>query len=477
MEKVELNLEKKHPDYDLQFDNWGKFNDCFKGGEYIQNADDDKYLFKRPNEQDKRYDTRKKRAVYYNKPEQIISTFQGHIWRKSPDRTLLPTSLQQYINNINRQGTTANAFFSYVSEWAQVLGLYYVLVDYSYNPDIEKQTQAEEKKSGLRSYFVKIHPLDLLDWSFTENQDGSKSLAYIVIREDIETENIPFKTRNVKTQYRLIYRDHTEIWENVKVNNKETPTKISGDIPNTLGEIPLVPFYSKEISFGVGRSALHNIVDLAIELYNKHSDKDHAEFMSAFPFPFFKGFDTKDQKIVVGEGWGVASENPQSDVKLVEFSGNSIEALRNTETNILQEMFDLALKQIRTTSRQREAAEAKRLDRLDATSDIQARAIGFSESETKCWEYMAKWLKQDFDNEKNAVKYNLDFDLRDMKADLLGHLLTMRTTHDLSRETLWHEMKRGELLDSSFDPEKEALQIEKDQNSLGMPGFNNSEEE
>jgi len=140
-------------------------------------------------------------------------------------------------------------------------------------------------------------------------------------------------------------------------------------------------------------------------------------------------------------------------------------------------MFDLALKQIRSTGAQREVAEAKRLDRLDATSDIQSRALGFQESETKCFEYAAKWLKKDFDPQQNTVKYNLDFDLRDMKADLLGHLLNMRTTGDLSRETLWSEMKRGEVLDSSFDLEKEKELIEKDQNSLAMPGFDNNKEE
>ena len=199
--------------------------------------------------------------------------------------------------------------------------------------------------------------------------------------------------------------------------------------------------------------------------------------MSAFPILFLKGFDTKNEKVITGEGYGFANERADSDVKLVEFAGTSIESLRKTEGDILREMFDLALKQIRSTGAQRETAEAKRLDRLDATSDIQSRAIGFQESETKCFEYVAKWLKKDFDPQQNAVEYSLDFDLRDMKADLLGHLLNMRTTHDLSRETLWHEMKRGELLDSSFDPEKEALQIEKDQNSLGMPGFDNNEEE
>ncbi len=470
------NLEKQHPDYVLQSSGWEKLQDCFEGGNKVQKATDDKYLVKRAKEDDARYAVRKRRAVYYNKPEQIISTFQGHIWRKQPDRESLPDALFEIVGNVDRLGKTANGFFKEVTEMAQVKGVCWVLVDYPVNPnpEIEKQSLAEEQAlvvpHGLRPYFVKIDPQDLLDWGFVNNPDGSQSLYYAVIRESIEVSNEPFLKRESEVQYRVIKPDVIEIWKNQKVGDKEMAVRV-GSKMNTLGEIPIIPFYGKQVRFGVGKSAIHNIVDLALELYNKHSDKDNAEFMSAYPIPFFKMCDL-DGKLKMGEGVGIASGDPNGDFRLVEFQGASIEALRRTEQDILQEMFDLALKQIRQTGAQRETAEAKRLDRLDATSDIQARVIGFEESEQKCWEFAADWLKL-ADKREQWIKYNNDFDIRDMQADLANIFLTMTDSEKLSTETLWNVLKRGELLDPDFNPDEEWERILEDRNRRAMPGFNN----
>jgi hypothetical protein len=181
--------------------------------------------------------------------------------------------------------------------------------------------------------------------------------------------------------------------------------------------------------------------------------------MSAFPFLFLKGFNQKDD-LVLSEEMAIVTENVQADAKYLEFTGAAIAALRESEKDIITEIFDIAMKQVRPKGNSQQTAEAKKLDRIDSLSDIQARALNFSNSEQMCWEYAAKWLKLEYTKDEDLkVNYNLDFDLQQIKADLLRTLLDMRTIKDISRDTMWKIMKQGEILPKNFDPEEETEKI------------------
>ena len=464
-EEEELNLDKTHKDWDCLIPNWETLSDCFDGGGAIENASDDKYLIKKQNEADKKYERRKREAVYYNKCEQVISTFQGHLWRKEPIREL-PPNLEVLVDNVDRQGKSANKFFSLVTEKAQDLGVYYVLVEYPENPEYaekEKQSISDEQKLGLRPYYCCIDPRNLLDWGWKYNPDGTKSLAYIVIKEETTLFNVPFLERSDQIQYRVIYPFKHEVWAYQKTSEKRKRAIKISEKPVSIGEIPLVPFYSKEVKFGVGKSAIFNIANLVLELYNKHSDRNHAEVRSAFPLLFMKGFDQGKGTISTSEDYGIINEDSDSDVKYVEFSGTSIGALRQAEMDIILEIFDLALKQVRNTSSQRMTAESKRMDRLDALSDLQARAIGFANSEQKCWEYVLKWLGEKDKIDKINISYNIDYNVDQIAAELIGKLLDMRSIKDLSQETFWDILTQGEVFPRGFDPEEEKKRLEEEE--------------
>ncbi len=467
----EIDLDKQHASYDILDPHWDRLYDCFIGGGNVQNADDDVYLIKKANEPQKKYDQRKKEAVYYNKPAQVITTFQSHIWRKEPER-ILPAQLERYKGNVDRMGKSANKFFSFVTKMAQVLGVYYVLAEYPENPfvknaedtekakkELAKVTQADEQALNLRPYFCPIDPRNILDWGWREKIDGSKELSYVIIREKKVIENIPFLEAKYQVQYRIIWPGKQVIYTYKELpGNKKEIIKL-GEKLISINTIPLVPFYSEEIDWGIGKSAIFDIAELALEFYNKHSDRQHAEVMSAFPFLFLKGF-TDKEKLVISEEMAIITENDKADGKWMEFTGNSIEALRESEKMIISEIFDLAMKQVRPSTSARQTAEAKKLDRLDSLSDIQTRAISFSNSEQQCWEFAALWEKLDYRKDEDIkVSYNLDFDIKEIESDLIKALLDMRMTKDLSRDTLWEILSRGEILPRNFNKEEEEAKI------------------
>lgn len=466
--KDEINLEKTHKNYDILSPKWNVLSDCYKGGGAIENADDDVYLVKNESEVQKKYNVRKRLAVYYNKPAQVITTFQGHLWRKEPLREL-PEDLKQYLDNVDRNGRSANSFFSYVTKWAQVLGIFYVLVEYPENPEANKktksQTKSQEKNLGLRPYFTWVHPTNILDWDFYIDETGVRRLKYVVIREEKIVNKEPFKETEFQAQYRVIYPNKFEYWTYIENSNGQEEAIMIDEKVNTLGVIPLVPFYSEEMEYGVGKSAISDITNLSLELFNKHSQRTYAELMSAFPVLILAGWD-ENTDITVSEDAGIKNIDPSAKAYYLESSGGSLDSLRTAEKDIIMEMFDIAMKQVRNTSNQRETAEAKKMDRLDALSDLQARAVGFSTSEKLCWIYAYMWMGNKNIN-KIDINYNLDYDIDKLKADLINVLLNMRTTNDLSQDTLWDILKKGEILPDDFDPEKEKDLIDEEiRNSL-----------
>lgn len=454
MEK--LNLENTHADYNSQTPNWQKILDCYIGGGNITDADDDEYLIKKGSEDDDDYDARKRRTIYYNKCYQVVQTFQGHLWRKSPIRQI-PDELLPLLENVDRCETRVNEFFQNVSQWSQVYGIYFVLIDYPVN-DNQNLSKRDEEMLGLRPYFSEINPSNVLDWQFDIN---TGKLNYVVIREIVESENnAPFKKAEYITQYRLLTSDKIQIYKYSDNPKDKRDIVLVNEYINTLGEIPLVPFYAKKKSFFVGRSILHDIVDLNLELYNKHSDKDNSEFWTAHPNMFFKGFDRSE--LTISPAHAIFSSNEKADFSIVEFSGLSINELRKTEADILREIYDIALKQIRNPSVARQTYESKRLDRIDALSELQSRAVGYSESEKKCWQLAAKWLK--INDRDIDISYNIDYNTDSIDYQLVQQLIQMKNEKLISHKTFSKILVEGEVLPNDYNVEEDQKQIEQENN-------------
>jgi hypothetical protein len=462
----EYRLDRTHQNYDILTPKWDDLYNCYIGGGAIQNAPNDKYLIKRANEPSKKYAIRKREAIYYNKCFQVVSIFQGYIWHREPIR-ILPKQLEDFKNNVDGKGTSVNKFFSFITKMAQVFGVYYVLVDYSVNPDIseiDKQSKEDEERLGLRPYFCSIDPRDILNW-----KEGVSGLEWVVIREIKTIEKTPFLPPTRRVQYRLITPDKQYIYYYEKDDKDNDVAVLLDERDISVGEVTLVPFYSEKISQGVGKAAISDIADLSLELYNKHSARQHTESMSAFPLLFLKNFN-KDEPIVVSEDYALIGDE-NSDAKYTEISGAAMTALRDAEVAINDEIFDLALKQVRPKGSAPQTAEAKKLDRLDALSDIQTRAIGFSNSEEQCWEYWAKWIN--LTNPEIEVSYNLDYNLQSMTPELLKAFIELKNQGLLSNETILKTISQGEIMPRSFDPIEELEKIKEQKETIKIVPENN----
>jgi len=347
----DLKLDRMHPAYAAQAREWDRARDCYDGGSRIEGRAE--YLPKHERETESNYRSRLQRAVYTNFCLPIVENFTGQIWRNAPARTL-PEALEPLEDDVDRQGAPANAFFKSVTQNAQVEGLRYVLVDY---PDTRGvASRGEERARRIRPYFVDLDPRRVLDWSFVTGDDGALRLAWVVVREDVEPEAEPFRGRKTEHRYRLWRPESWELWR----KDDSGRAQLVEEGRNTLGEIPLTAFYSDYAGPFTGRSALAGVVSLCLAHYRKWSDRDNSEFWAGMPTWVFKNW-PEDSEIVIGSGNGIVTPTRDSTVEIIEHSGSAIESMRQTETDIISAIYEIAMRQVRRTTR----AVMRRMDELE----------------------------------------------------------------------------------------------------------------
>ncbi|MBI4774223.1 MAG: DUF4055 domain-containing protein [Deltaproteobacteria bacterium] len=452
-----IKLDRKHPTYLAQFAEWQKARDCYEGADCIEGRAD--YLPKHERETQANYINRLKRAAYTNFCLPIIENFTGQIWRNSPVREL-PERMSSLVEDVDRQGAPADAFFKSVTQDAQVEGIRFVLVDYPDTRNVRDRQQ--EQLLRIRPYFVEIDSRRVLDWAFAQRPDGSRQLAWVVIEEEIELEGVPFIERKAETRYRVWYLDRWQVWRH---DPKTDKAEMLDEGRNSIGEVPLVPFYSDFKGPFCGRSALHGVLSLCLAHYRKWSDRDNSEFWAGMPTWVFKNW-PEDSEVVIGSGNGIVTPNRDSDVEIIEHSGTAIESMRKTEMDIISAIFDIAMRQVRRTTRLVESAESKRIDRDNISSVLQERARRFQAAETRCWQLAAKWLGQD--PGAIRIQYNQEMEPEGASDGLFSQLNTARQNGDISRRTFLEWLQKRRVLDEKLQVDQELVRIQNEVDEM-MP--------
>jgi len=461
-EPSQINLHTTNPDYDKQLPKYQLWEDLYSGSTLIEkNA---KYLIQHPWEPLKQYDIRKDRAVYRNFAAPIAHIFSSSIWRKAPDRESFPEVLKPFIKNVDRNNKAANEFFQEVTERAAAIGIQFVVVD---NPKGRPQTQAEAKRQGIRPYFVLVQPHQLIDWGF----DDDGSLSYVVIYEEVETQSEAFVGHTVEAQWKLWTKTEWKIYieqETVKKSGeKKNVAVLKESGTHGIGEVPIAAFYFRKKTRMVGGSCLRDVDTLCMRIYRRDSELDKMLFDSAITLWFFKGF-SADQltEFVMSTSNGLRSDSVEAGVECVEPPGNSFKAITESIDKDERTIREIALRMIRPDSRQVESAESKKLDKQPLDSQLSLFSKNIENGERRCWQLALKWLNRG-GNEELELQYNRDFDVETISESLINALLGLRRNQDISRETLWELLKRGEILGDDFNQDEEATRLELEQRSRG----------
>lgn len=390
----------RHPEFTDRLLHWEFLKNSYEGGIAYKKEN---YLTRYVIEEDKEYRKRVEQTPFDNHCKSIVSIYNSFLFRKPPHRefgtyTNDPT-LQSFLKDADREGRSLDEFMSQVNIISSVYGHAWVIVD---KPDVSLDTRAQEIENDVRPYVTLFSPLQVLDWDYKQNLNGTYYLDYLKLWEygDADSYTIKYFYRD------RIVREHIEKNEIVAVE----------EYPNNLGEIFAVCVYSqRSMTRGVGVSDIADIADVQRAIFDANSEIEQIVRLSNHPtLVMVRGTSA-------GAGAGAIiniEENLDSGLKpyLLQPSAASIDSVRNTiadRVDTINRMANVgAVRQIET-KKISGIALAQEFELLNAR--LAEKANNLELAEQQIWTLYAKWL--DIPTDFATIEYPNSFNTRDKQGD------------------------------------------------------------
>ena len=432
----------KRPEYEAHEHQFTLCNQIYNG---IDTAKE--LILKTPNEQNQDFTARIEKASLNNYVERIVTTMAGQIFRKPVTYNgINPTLVADYLETTDKN-VHFNQFGKELTESAILNGKAFVLVDIPMN--------------GGDPYFSLVKRPQLINWR--KDEEGNFTMA--VIAESYLDESGRFSIE-VKEQYRVILPDgNIEIWR--QSENAETGWTVE-EITTSYNFVPLFELDAGDVP------PLYDIAKMNVNYLNSFSKKDQYLDTAGSPIPFFKGSglngdndifgddDAEQPSIILGVNSVVLTDNPEAELKWVEMSGGSIEALQNDLDRKEKAMTEQALIVMSESTKTATQTQSEKEESASRLSDIAEDCENTLNKAFDAWHVMKYGT-----NAKGTIEVNRDFNLFVMDSGLLTGLTQLQVSGNLSKETLLRSLVKHEIVDIE-DIELEIKRIN-DEIALGEP--------
>lgn len=296
------------------------------GGTRAMRAAAKSYLPQWPNEARDAYDARLSTATLFPAFARTVEVLAAKPFSRPitlGDDT--PKRIQQWCEDIDLQGRSLHSYAAALTDTVLAEGMAGILVDH---PTKEKgiKTLADERKAGLRPYFVHIRRGDILGWR-TVRINGVETLTQLRLLERVALDDGQFGETQIE-QVRVLYIGKWETWresDKVDADGKKVWV-IHQSGTTTLKRIPFVAVYGKRTGFMTAVPPLMELAHANVEHWQSKSDQQTILHVARVPILFGKNLG--DAPIVVGASTMIKADGPDADMKFVEHTGKAIEAGR-----------------------------------------------------------------------------------------------------------------------------------------------------
>ncbi|WP_223253601.1 DUF4055 domain-containing protein [Chromobacterium amazonense] len=422
------------------------------------------YLPQWPNEADEAYRARLATATLFPAFSRTVSVLSGKPF--SRPLTLdddVPESLRAWADNIDLQGSNLHSFAGSITQAALSHGLAGILVDYPKASGLK--TRDEEKRAGVRPYFVQIKATDILGWR-SERIAGVETLTQLRFLESVVEYDGPFGEKIVE-QVRVLEPGKWSVWRKKQEPNEAEPKWVLHDEGETsLKKVPFVPVYGERVAFMQGRPPLMELAHMNVEHWQSKSDQQTILHIARVPILFAKNLG--DSPIVVGAAQAVKGEGEGADLKFVEHSGQAIEAGRLSILDLEDRMRQigaelLVIKPGNTSVTQTLA------DNEPGMCVLQRLAEDVEDALEAALQLMAEWV-----GEKNGghIQIYKDFGVASLAEASMELLREMNIDGTFSDESLFREGQRRGIIMPELAWEEEQKRIEKNRPKPGKTQLN-----
>jgi hypothetical protein len=240
---------------------WDFYLAAYLGGDRFAN---ERNIFKHPREHPDDFKERAKRLFYHNMCYPLVDFYTTFIFAETIERT--GGSFDEYsdfIKDVNKKGEDITTFMGQVSDDMQIFGMSYVLVDAPVKTGM--LTKQQEKEQGIRPYWVKIRPDEILSWAV----DQFDNFTYVKRVQPVTSVDAGFN--EIRTE---IYTEWTPDLIKISTIDVTEPTKPiykgAREFRNEMGSIPLeaIRYKRDKADPFMGQSFIADISMISREVMN-----------------------------------------------------------------------------------------------------------------------------------------------------------------------------------------------------------------
>lgn len=427
-----------------------------------------KYLPQFPKETDGGYNARVSTAVLYNATRRTVRGLVGMVMRKPPTLSEdVPEEIENDAENIDLEGRSLAAFARDTLENAGLDGHTHIFVDMQRAELGPGATLDDERRLGLRPYWINILKSDLLRFR-TVKIRGVTMLAEFAYRTTTPERDGKYGEKTVTRVriYQLVgvaeggqvsrFGVQFEVWrQNPDATKEEDEWQL--ETPPTLmrgiSRIPLATAYANRTGYMMSEPPLLDLAFENILHFQTRSDRHNTLHIAGVPIPIFVGLD--EDTAAVGSDLGIKLPIG-GDAKYLEPTGASLEASRSELKDIEARMAALGMTFLQPETRSAETATAHRIDKSETDSSLSTWVTGLETALNECLSFHAEWRGVE---DGGSVEVNRDFENMMLDPSVIRELREMVRSGDLSVDTLWDILQRWEILPDTFDPDGEKDRI------------------
>lgn len=461
-------VRTQHPEYIAAAGQWKRARDASEGEKAVHAAGED-YLTKLAEEEDRDYQKRKNRTPFFNATWRTIVGLRGMLFRKDPEIEA-PAGVAGYFDDIDMAGTPLRSFAQRVVAEALTVGRIGVLVDHPQMVTADGVTVQQAQSLGLRPTLQSYPAESIINWK-TERIGNATVLSLVVLAEESAIAGEDVFDHAYETHYRVldlvagasgarIYRQRV-----FRVDDKGGDVQIGEDVfPTISGQsLPFIPF----VIIGVDAVGPHieeppliDLVDMNLHHYSVSADYEHGCHFSGLPTLFISGYlpDTTGPgggKIYIGGPTANCLPQPESKAYFVEIQGE-FNALHTNLEDKKAQMAVLGARMLEVQRKGVESSETAAQHRKGEESQLAAMATTVGLGIARALRWLSDWA-----GATGEVKFELcrEFLPVSMDAQELTALVGAWQSGAISGETLFDNLKRGEVVESDLTYEEEQARI------------------
>lgn len=468
-------VNTRHPQYTDMLPKWTRCRDVAEGQDAIY-ARGHTYLpgLKQQDPQD--YSAMQKRTPFYNATWRTIDGLNGMLFRKEA-RVEVAASILPMLDDINQAGEPLHVFAQQVGREALTVGRVGVLADYPQTDPEVRLTRAQAESMGLRPSLQRFCAEAIINWK-TATIENQHVLILVVLEEEVPIESEFGHEKKKMWRVLDLVRIDNEI--RYRVRTAEIDERTDREIWLTeifpmmdgwhLNRIPFEIFGVDKLSANCDEPPLIDLVNMNLHHFVVSSTYEHGCHFTGLPTPIITGYmhDASKGPLSIGSTSAWVFDSPNADAKYLEFSGAGLTALERNLDRKEKQMAAIGARLLMNESSSNETATTAMIRHSGETSILAAIAQCISMGMERMLRIFSQWagadLEATYQINKNFLPMAMD------GATLTAHVNAWQKGA-FSHETLFNNLKSGEVVpdDASFEDEQARIDAEPDKMGAALP--------